>query len=78
MHNFIAAYSDILKILKAEPDKEYIILYNGEKNILLNKENKTSRSGLKIIGDVFGILDEEELKVTYNELMEDMVWVEFE
>lgn len=70
--------SDILKILKTESDKEYIILYNGEKNILLNEENKPSGSGLKIIGDVFEILNEDVLTVTYNQLVEDMIWIEVE
>lgn len=69
--------SDILKILSKAPEATYIILTNGYGHTLVNEDNISSNSEFDIKGDVYHALNYELLGVSYNDIIEDLVWVEF-
>lgn len=66
------------KTLSKLPEKEYIVLTNGYKQTYIDEENTVTDLDFDIEGDVFGALNYKFLRVSYNDILEQMVWVEFE
>lgn len=69
--------SYILKKLSENPDEKYVILTNGYNHTLIDKFNSSSNIDFKIKGDVYHVLDYERIGVSYDSLIQNMIWIEF-
>lgn len=79
--------SVVLKKLSEDKDKRYVMLVNGLRSMLLDSENNivhisaVNASGdLEIIGDCYGLLENNGLSISYSDITdsENLIWFDFD
>lgn len=70
---------ELLELMKENPDVKYIVLLNGTHNTLAITPENTIHlwdEEVMVEGDYYHALDYEKMAISYNEIMDNLIWVE--
>ena len=67
-----------LRTMMESPDEKFIKILNNRSNTIIDENSKPLDIAFKMTGDVFHTLNYEFLGVSYNDIVKNMVWIEFD
>ncbi len=70
--------STIVETLALRPEERYILLRNENENGCLDESNMVDNDVFSITGDVYHTLNYPLLAVSYNDIINNMVWIELD
>ncbi len=68
----------IVETMKESPDTKFIKLYNNRTHTIIDEDSEPMDTDFKMVGDVFHSLNYEFLGVSYNDIIENLVWIELD